>query len=89
MTICVCWKGKNTNYKEIADFIDSNQHTGKLQSFEKRLEDTSLMDYYVYLHRFKNKETFIMISKSLGISTARITESLNSIMLAFQIFFEL
>lgn len=85
----MCWKGKNTNYKEIADFIDSNINTGKLDDFEKRLEDTSLMDYYVYLHRFKNKETFIIISKTLGISTARITESLNSIMLAFQIFFEI
>ena len=85
----MCWKGKNTNYKEIADFIDSNINTGKLDDFEKRLEDISLLDYSVYLHRFKKKETFIIISKTLGISTARISESLNSIMLAFEIFFDI
>lgn len=83
----MCWKGKNTNYQEIADFINSQANSKKIKKFENRLADTSLLDYYVYLHRFKEKKTFTMISKELGISTARITESLNSIALAFQMFF--
>ena len=41
----MCWKGKQTNYQDIYDFIDNN--SDKLKEFEERLADTSLINYNV------------------------------------------
>ncbi len=85
----MCWKGKQSNHQEISDFIDSNLNSESLREFESKLENTSLLDYSIYVCRFKQKKTFIMIQKELDISTARISESLNSINLAIQIYFNI
>ena len=85
----MCWKGKQSNHQEISDFIDSNLNSESLREFESKLENTSLLDYSIYVCRFKQKKTFTMIQKELDISTARISESLNSINLAIQIYFNI
>ena len=86
----MCWKGKNSNYQEIQDFIDSHEDTEELKEFETKLENISLLDYNVYICRFKEKCTFTAISRKLDIdSTARISESLNAISLAIQIYFDI
>ena len=85
----VCWKGKTTNHQEISDFIDSKLDSEELREFESKLEDTSLIDFNIYTYRFKEKMTFTAISKKLDISTARISESLNSVSLAIQIYFNI
>jgi hypothetical protein len=84
----VCWKGKETNYQEIYDYIDNNPDEEKLKEFEAKLADTSLLDYNVYICRFKKQMTFAQIMKELKIEApARIAESQSAIYLAFQIFF--
>ena len=85
----MCWKGKNTNHQEISDFIDSKLDSEELREFESKLEDTSLIDFNIYTYRFKGKMTFTAISKKLDISTARISESLNSVSLAIQVYFNI
>jgi hypothetical protein len=84
----VCWKGKQSNYQEISDFVEKNPNNEQLKEFEKRLEDISFTEYRIYNYRFKEKKTFYEISKELDdMPTAYISKSLESIMLAFQIFF--
>ena len=51
----MCWKGKASNYQEIYDFIDKKVDNEKLKEFEERLENTSLLDYNVYICRFKKR----------------------------------
>lgn len=83
----MCWKGKNTNYQEISDFIDSHLDSEELKEFEKRLINASFMDYQVYTYRFKEKKTFYQISEAMnGMPTSYISNSLDSIFLAFQMF---
>ena len=83
----MCWKGRQSNYQEISDFIDSNKDNIELLKFEEKLADISLLDYQIYNYRFKEKMTFASISVKLNISTARISESLNSISLLIQMCF--
>ena len=45
----MCWKGKQSNYQEIYDFIDKNADDEKLKEFEAKLEEISLLDYNVYV----------------------------------------
>ena len=86
----MCWKGKASNFKEISDYIELNKGSEMLQKFEDKLADTSMLDYKVYEYRFKDKMTFFQISQKLGgMPTAYISKSLDSISLAFQIFFDI
>lgn len=82
----MCWKGKQSNYQDIADFIEHNKHSEMLREFEEKLADTSLLDFKIYEKRFKEKKTFYQISKEMDMPTAYISKSLESISLAFQIF---
>lgn len=84
----MCWKGRESNYQEISDFVEQNPNNEQLKEFEKRLEDTSFTEYKIYNYRFKEKKTFYEISKKLDdMPTPYISKALDSIMLAFQIFF--
>lgn len=86
----MCWKGKQSNYQEIYDFIDKNIDNEKLKEFETKLEEISLLDYNVYICRFKKRMTFAEIVKKLNIeSTARVAESLNAITLAIEIYLDI
>lgn len=84
----MCWKGKNTNFQEISDFVNSHEDSEELKEFEKRLIDASFVEYKIYLLRFKQNKTFYQISEEMdGMPTPYISKSLESIALAFQIFF--
>lgn len=83
----MCWKGKQTNYQDIYDFIDNN--SDKLKEFEDRLADTSLINYNVYICRFRKRMTFAEISKKLDIPTNRITVLISEVALAFEMFFDI
>ena len=85
----MCWKGKNTNYQEIYDFIDNNIDSEKIKEFEARLENTSLLDYNVYMCRFKKRMTFAETSDKLDIPTNRVGDIVASIALAFEIFLDI
>jgi hypothetical protein len=86
----VCWKGKQTNFQEICDFIGKNTDNEKLKEFEAKLKEISLFDYNVYVYRYKERMTFAKIADKLSLdSTARVAESLNATSLSIQIFFDL
>lgn len=85
----MCWKGKTSNYQEIYDFIDEKVDSEKLKEFEERLENTSLLDYNVYICRFKKRMTFAETSKQIDIPTNRVGDIVANIALAFEIFFNI
>lgn len=85
----MCWKGKASNYQEIYDFIDEKVDSEKLKEFEKRLENTSLLDYNVYICRFKKRMTFAETSRQIDIPTNRVSDIASNIALAFEIFFNI
>lgn len=84
----MCWKGKNTNFQEISDFVISHQDSEELKEFERRLIDASFVEHKIYELRFKQNKTFYQISEEMdGMPTPYISKALESIALAFQIFF--
>lgn len=85
----MCWKGKTSNYQDIYDFIDEQVDCEKMKEFEERLENTSLLDYNVYICRFKKRMTFAEISKKIDIPTNRVADLVANIALAFEIFFNI
>lgn len=86
----MCWKGKNTNYQDIYDFIDNNADDEKLKEFEAKLEEISLLDYNVYVCRFKKRMTYAETSKKLDdIGTNRVNDCVAGIALAFQMFIDI
>ena len=85
----MCWKGKASNYQEIYDFIDEKADSEKLKEFEERLENTSLLDYNVYICRFKKRMTFAETSRQIDIPTNRVGDIVANIALAFEIFFNI
>ena len=84
----MCWKGKNTNYQDIYDFIRNNEGNKELEKFEERLADTSLLNYNAYMYRFKQHMTFVETAKKLDISTQRVNELISGVALAFEMFFD-
>ena len=85
----MCWKGKQTNYQDIYDFIDTQIDNERLKEFEERLENTSLLDYNVYVCRFKKRMTFAETSKKIDIPTNRVNDVVANIALAFEIYFDI
>lgn len=85
----MCWKGKTSNYQEIYNFIDKKVDNKKLKEFEERLENTSLLDYNVYMCRFKKRMTFAETSRQIDIPTNRVNDIVANIALAFEIFFNI
>lgn len=85
----MCWKGRTSNYEEVLEYI-KNSSEEKLKEFETKLHNASVLNYNVYICRYKKDMTFAEISKKLKLdSTARVSESLNAIHLAAQIFFDI
>ena len=84
----MCWKGKASNYQEIFEYIDKS-NDNELKEFEARLEETSLVNYNVYICRFKKRMTFAETSKKLDIPTNRIGDFVAEVALAFEIFFDI
>lgn len=83
----MCWKGKASNYEDVLHYIN-NARSDKLKEFEGKLADTSIFNYKIYEYRYKDKMTFAEIVKVMKLdSTARVSEALNAISLAIQIFF--
>ena len=84
----MCWKGKQTIYQDIYDFIDDNPDNEKLKEFEERLADISLINYNAYIYRFKKRMTFAEIAKRLDVETHRVTTLISEVALAFEMFFD-
>lgn len=80
------WKGKESKYQDIIDYIKYNPFANDLLDFEKKLKENDNMLYMLYKYRFKDNKTFSEISELLYIETNRITELLDKIAFAMRMY---
>ena len=80
------WKGKNTKYSDIEEFIKYNPMNDKLLEFEKKLQDQDRLLYLLYKYRFKENLTFAEISEKLDLDNPRIVEKLNTIAFSIRMY---
>lgn len=59
------WKGKDTNYADIEEYIKYNSMQTKLIEYEDKLKNQDNLTYLIYKYRFKDKMTFAQISERL------------------------
>ena len=81
------WKGKNTKYNDIEEYIKYNSMETKLIEYEEKLRNQDNLTYLIYKYRFKDKMTFAEISERLDLENPRIVEKLEQIAFSFRIFF--
>lgn len=81
------WKGKDTNYADIEEYIKYNSMQTKLIEYEEKLKNQDNLTFLIYKYRFKDKMTFAQISERLDLENPRIVEKLNQIAFSFRIFF--
>lgn len=80
------WKGKNTNYADIEEFIKYNEYDTRLIEFENKLKEQTGIEYLLYKYRFKQGLSYSQISEKLDIETPRIAEKLEKIAFAIRIY---
>ena len=81
------WKGKDTKYSDIEEYIKYNSMQTKLIEYEEKLKNQDNLTFLIYKYRFKDKMTFAQISERLDLENPRIVEKLNQIAFSFRIFF--
>lgn len=80
------WKGKNSKYNDIDEFVKYNSLDTRLIEFENKIKEQDNLDYLIYKYRFKDKLTFEDISEKLDIQTNRITEKLDRLAFALRLY---
>ena len=73
------WKGKESKYQDILDYIKYNPLADDLLEFEEKLKNNDNMLFMLYKYKFKENKTFAEISETLEIESNRITELLDKI----------
>ena len=81
------WKGKNTKYNDIEEYIKYNSMETKLIEYEEKLKSQDNLTYLIYKYRFKDKLTFSEINERLDLENPRIVEKLEQIAFSFRIYF--
>ncbi len=81
------WKGKETKYADIEEYIKYNSMQTKLIEYEEKLKDKDNLTFLIYKYRFKDKMTFSQMSERLDLENPRIVEKLEQIAFSFRIYF--
>lgn len=79
----------NTNYEYIQEFVNNMAGTKTLEDFETKLMCTNPKAYAVYKYRFKEGYVLDDISDTLGIDKRRVTEILQALELAINLYFNI
>lgn len=80
------WKGRNSNYSDIDEFIKYNEMSDELMQFEKKLKEQDNLLFLLYKYRFKENYTFAQISERTDLDNPRIAEKLDKIAFSLRIF---
>lgn len=80
------WKGKNTKYADVDEYIKYHSLDDKLIEFENKIQSQDKLDYLIYKYRFKDNLTFEEIYDKLGIPTPRISEKIEKIAFAIRLY---
>lgn len=80
------WKGKDSKYKDIEEYIKYNEFDDKLIEFEKKLKEQDNLLFLIYKYKFKENMTFSEITGRLLLDSPRIAEKLDKIALSIRIY---
>ena len=80
------WKGKDTKYKDIEEYIKYNSMSDELINFEKKLKEQDNLLFLIYKYKFKESMTYTEMSEKLSLDNPRITEKLDRIALSIRIY---
>lgn len=80
------WKGKNSKYKDIEEYIKYNSMSNELIEFEKKLKEQDNLLFLIYKYKFKEGMTFTEMSEKLSLDNPRIVEKLDKIALSIRIY---
>lgn len=80
------WKGNDSKYKDIEEYVKYNMTNSNLIDFEENLKRRDDLLYAIYKYRFIENLSFSQISEKLdGMENVRIVEKLDQIALAIRI----
>lgn len=80
------WKGRNTKYSDIDNYIKYHSYDDKLIEFENKIKNQDNLDYLIYKYRFRDNLTFDEISIKLEISTPRVSEKIERLAFAIRLY---
>lgn len=80
------WKGKDTKYKDIEEYIKYNSMSDELIEFERKLKEQDNLLFLIYKYKFKESMTYTEMSEKLSLDNPRITEKLDRIALSIRIY---
>lgn len=80
------WKGKNSKYQDIDDYIKYNSMSDDLMNFEKKLKEKDNLLYLLYKYRFKENYTFAQIAEKTELDNPRIAEKIDKIAFSLRIY---
>ena len=80
------WKGRETKYQDIIEYIKFHPLGDDLVQFEENMKKKDELAYLIYKYRFKDELSFSEISNKLQIDTQRITEHLDKIAFAMRLY---
>ena len=81
------WKGKDSKYKDIEEYIKYNSLQTELLEYEEKIKKQDNLNYLIYKYRFKDNLTFAEIANRLDLENPRIAEKLEQIAFSFRIYF--
>ena len=80
------WKGRETKYSDIDEFVKYNPMNTKLIEFENNLKNKDDLLFLVYKYRFKDSLKFSEICERLDIDNPRLVEKLDKIAFSIRLF---
>lgn len=80
------WKGRDTKYRDIEEYIKYNSMSDELIDFEKKLKEQDNLLFLIYKYKFKESMTYTEMSEKLSLDNPRITEKLDRIALSIRIY---
>lgn len=80
------WKGKNSKYQDIFDYVKYNSMNKDLIEFEENLKRKDNLLYIIYKYRFVDCLSYSEISDKIEMDTNRINDNIEKIALAIRIY---
>lgn len=80
------WKGRNSNYQDIDDYIKYNPMSDELLDFEKKLKERDNLLYLLYKYRFKENLTHAQIAEKTDLETPRVSEKIDKVAFSLRIY---
>lgn len=80
------WKGNESKYADIDNYIKYNSMSDELIQFEKKLKEKDNLLFLLYKYRFLENMKFSEISEKIGLDNPRIAEKLEQIALSIRVY---